>query len=173
MLAMLGIILLANLLANYHPYVIISPVTIVLLGGLVYLKKVWLEKVLLFDLFAIGLYAILLILSLFIPEVNTLKDSTYTMLLFSLYWLVSWLINRPIAYGFFAHDYRTDYIRTRLFLSMTGGITFIWGMIFLIITFLGLILDQTYSSLSYYLVFVGFYLTYYYPKSYVKGTIDQ
>lgn len=173
MLGMLGVIMLANLLANYHPYVIISPSAMVLLGGFVYLKKAWLGKILAFDIFAIALYGVLLVVSLFVPEVNYLKDSTYTMLLFALYWLFSWLINRPIAYGFFAHDYRTDYIRTRLFLSMTGGITFIWGMIFLIIAFLGLILDQTYSSLSYYLVFVGFYLTYYYPKSYVKGTIDQ
>ncbi len=173
MLGMLGVILLANLLANYHPYVIISPVTMTLLGVLIYLKNKWLQKILIFDIFAVSLYAVLLIVSLFVPQVNELKDSTYTMVLFSLYWLISWLINKPVAYGYFAHDYRTDYIRTRLFLSMTGGLTFIWGMIFLIIAFLGIILEQTYSSLSYYLVFVGFYLTYYYPKSYVKGTIDK
>ncbi len=173
MLAIIMILILSNLLANYHNYLIVAPTTLVLLGGIIYWKYRIYKFITIFEYVTLGIYAIISILSIFIPELNTFKDSRYTLLFFAMFWLMTWLINIPIAFNYIKYDYRTDYTRTKLFKSMCGGLTFIWGMIFLIVALLSFSLIRSYSSLSYYLAILGLYLTYYYPNSYIKGTIDK
>ena len=173
MLGIIMILILSNLLANYHNYLIVAPFTIAALGGIIYWKYRIYKLITAFEYVALNIYLIVFILSIFIPEVNTFKDSRYTLLFFSLFWLTTWLINKPIAFGFMRHDYRSDYTRTKLFNSMCGGLTFIWGMIFLIVAILSFSLIRSYSSLTYYLAVLGLYLSYYYPNSYIKGTIDK
>jgi len=173
MLAILMVITLSNLLANYHNYIIVAPITFVLLAGIVFWKYRIYKLVNVFEYIIVSLYLILFILSIFIPELNTFKDSRYTLLFFSVLWLFTWLINKPVAFIFIRHDYRPDYTRTKLFKSMCGGLTFIWGMIFLIITIASLVLIKSYSSLTYYLAILGLFLTYFYPNSYIKGTINK
>ena len=173
MLAIIMVLVLSNLLANYHNYLIIAPITIVFLTGIIYWKYRIYKLITAFEYIIIGLYFVILILSIFIPAVNTYKDSTYTLLFFSIFWLGTWLVNKPIAFSYMRHDYRLDYTRTKLFKSMCGGLTFIWGMIFLIIAILSISMITSYSSLSYYLAILGLYLTYSYPNSYIKGSIDK
>ncbi|MCK5762412.1 MAG: hypothetical protein KAH16_05900, partial [Candidatus Izimaplasma sp.] len=173
MLAIIMVLILSNLLANYHNYLIIAPITIVALAGVIYWKYRIYKVITIFEYLTVGLYFVILMLSIFIPEVNTYKDSTYTLLFFTVFWLGAWTINIPVAYSYMRHDYRRDYIRTKLFKSMCGGLTFIWGIIFLIIAILSIYVSRSYSSLSYYLAIFGLYLTYYYPNSYIKGTIDK
>ncbi len=173
MLAIIMVLILSNLLANYHNYLIIAPLTIVVLGGIIYWKYRIYKVINILEYLTIGLYVVILLLSIFIPEVNTIKDSTYTLLFFSIFWLGTWLFNKPVAFSYMRHDYRLDYTRTKLFKSMCGGLTFIWGMIFFIVAILSISLTRSYSSLSYYLAILGLYLTYYYPNSYIKGTIDK
>ncbi|MCK5762034.1 MAG: hypothetical protein KAH16_03955, partial [Candidatus Izimaplasma sp.] len=173
MLGIIMILILSNLFGNYHNLIIIAPITFALLGGLIYWKYRIYDVITVFEYLIIAIYFILSILSIFIPELNTFKDSRYTLIFFSAFWLVTWIISKPTAFGYIRHDYRTDYTRTKLFNSMCGGLTFIWGMIFLIIAASSFILIRSYASLTYYLAIFGLFLTYYYPNSYIKGTIDK
>ncbi len=173
MLAIIMTLVLSNLLANYHEYLIVAPATIVVLSGIIYWKYRMYKVITLFEYLIVGLYLVIFGLSIFIPEVNNYKDSTYTLLFFTVYWLSTWLMSKPVAFSYMRHDYRADYTRTKLFISMCGGLTFIWGMIFFIIAILSISLIRSYSSLSYYLAILGLYLTYYYPNSYIKGSIDK
>ena len=173
MLAFIGVLVLSNLLANYHDYLIIAPITFVALGTILYFKYKILKLLVAFEIFVMSLYFVIAITSIFVSQLNELHDSKYMVLVFSIYWLVTWLINKPIAFGYVRHDYRTDYTRTKLFKSMAGGLTFIWGVIFFSIAALSFTVTQSYAALTYYLAVLGLYLTYYYPNSYIKGTIDK
>ncbi len=173
MLAIIGVLVLSNLLGNYHNYVIIAPITFAVLGIILYFKYRILNLLISFEIFIMSLYFVIGITSIFVSELNELHDSKYMILLFAIYWLVTWLINKPIAFGYIRHDYRTDYSRTKLFKSMAGGLTFIWGVIFLTIGVLSFTIIQSYATLTYYLAVIGLYLTYYYPNSYIKGTIEK
>jgi len=166
-----SILVLSNLLANYHPYIIIAPSTIGLLLIVGYLKYRLLKYISVFEFVAIGLYSLILAASILFEEVNTFEDSRYTTLFFALYLLFTWLINKPVLFGFIKYDYRSDYTRTKLFKKMASGLTFIWGFIFLIISVMNFVYSSTYSSLAYYLVVMGMYLMYYYPTTYIKGNI--
>lgn len=170
--AILGVLLLSNLLANYHPYTIVAPLTIAALGGIGYFKYRILKYISVFEYVSGGVYALLLIFSLIFPKINNYEDSRYTTLFFALYLIVTWLINKPVMFGFIKYDYRTDYTRTKLFKKMSGGLTFIWGFIFFTISILSFSVITSYSSLAYYLVVLGLYLMYYYPNSYIKGNIE-
>lgn len=169
--AVFSVLLLSNLLANYHPYMIIAPSTIGLLLVVGYIKYRLLKYVSVFEMVSVGLYSLLLAASILYEEVNTFEDSRYTTAFFALYLLMSWLINKPVIFGFIKYDYRSDYTRTKLFKKMASGLTFIWGFVFLIISGMNFAYPSTYSSLAYYLVVLGIYLMYYYPTTYIKGNI--
>lgn len=173
MLLLIGILAMSNLLANYNNYIIIAPITFVFLAVTIYLKYRKFKLISIFEYVVLAVYLAITILSIFIPTINELHDSKITLLMFTAYWLLTWLINKPVAYIYIRHDYKMDYTRTKLFKSMTGGLTFIWGMLFLVIAALSFALPQTYASLGYYLIILGLYLTYYYPNSYIKGSIDK
>lgn len=173
MLAFLGVLVLSNLLANYHNYLIVAPITFVLLGSILIYKYKKLKLINLFEIMFTSLYLVIAITSIFVAPLNELKDSKYMILILAIYWLFSWLVNKPIAFAYIRHDYRTDYTRTKFFKSMAGGLTFIWGVVFLAIAGLSFSLTQSFAALTYYLAVLGLYLTYYYPNSYIKGTIDK
>jgi phytoene dehydrogenase-like protein len=168
----MGVILLSNLLSNYHPYIYLAPITLSVFGIGVYVKHRLLKHVSLFEYIVLGVYAILSILSIFIPEINAIKDDKYTLGFFTSYLLLTWLINRPIAFTYIRHDYRTDYTRTKLFTKMSGGLSFVWVVTFIVILSMDFRLIQSYSSLGYYLVPIAMYLSLYYPSSYISGYID-
>lgn len=172
LLLQLSALLLSNLLANYHLNIILAPITIVVFGSLVFFKHKMLKKISFFEIFVLGLYFIIFMLSIFIQEINYMKDSRYTLIIFMVYLLGTWLINKPIAYDYIKHDYRTDYTRTKLFMKMSGGLTFIWGVTFLILAAADFLLSRSYASLLYYLIAASLYLSFYYPSSYIKGYID-
>ncbi len=171
-LLQLSLLLLSNLLSNYHNYLIIAPITMALFGVTVFLKYKFLGKISVFEYFVLGLYFIISILSIFIPYLNTLKDAKYTLFIFTVYLLSTWLINKPVAYDYMRHDYRIDYTRTKLFKKMSGGLTFIWGVTFLVVLAADFMLIRSFASLMYYLIALSLYLSFYYPSSYIKGYID-
>ena len=173
LLGLLMTLVLSNLLANYHNYVVVAPSTIAIVLGLGYWKYRLLHYISKFEYVVVGTYFALLVTSIFVPALNELQDSSYSTLFFALYLMVTWLINKPVVFGFMKYDYRTDYTRTKLFLKMSGGLTFIWGVFFLIVSLLSFTIDTSYSSLAYYLSVFALYLMYYYPASYIKGNIDN
>jgi len=172
LLLQMSILLISNLLANYHFNYIIAPATLAVFGASVYLKHRLFKKISVFEYFVMGLYFIITVLSIFIPLVNDIKDAKYTLIVFTLYLLITWLVNRPLAYDYILHDYRTDYTRTKLFVKMSGGLTFIWGVTFLVILIMDFSMIRSYASLGYYLIPLALYLSFYYPSSYITGYID-
>lgn len=171
-LATLAVLVLSNLLANYHNYLIVAPITLGLIGIITYLKYRKLKYISILDIVSLVLYFMLSVTSIFISSLNTFQDSKYTTLLYAIYFLGAWMINRPVLFGYIKYDYRTDYTRTKLFMKMAGGLTFIWGFFFAIVSLLSFRMIHSYSSLSYYLAFFVLYLMYYYPTSYIKGNIE-
>lgn len=171
-LLQMGILLVSNLLANYHFNLIIAPATMLIFGATVYLKYWLLKRISVFEYVVLGLYFIIGVVSIFVPYVNNIKDAKYTLIFFSSYLMITFLINRPIALYYIRHDYRTDYTRTKLFTKMSGGLTFIWAMTFLVILILDFSLDRSFASLGYYLIPMAFYLSIFYPSSYITGYID-
>ena len=171
-LVQMGILLVSNLLANYHYNLIIAPATMALFGATVYLKYRLLKDISLFEYIVLGLYFIIAIVSIFVPVVNDIKDAKYTLGFFTLYLLGAWLFNRPLALYYIRHDYRMDYTRTKLFTKMSGGLTFIWAMTFLVVLIMDFALIRSYASLGYYMIPMAFYLSIYYPSSYITGYID-
>ncbi len=169
MLAQLSIVFLSNLLGNYHLYIYLAPLTLLAFGATVYYKYKLLGKITVFEYVVMTIYLLLSVTSVFVEEVNSLKDSTYTMTFFTVYFIGTWLINLPIALGYVRHDYRIDYTRTKLFMKMTGGLTFIWGVTFFVILVADLLMDQSYAALFYYLVPLSVYLSFYYPSNYIRG----
>ncbi|MEC9484712.1 MAG: NAD(P)-binding protein [Candidatus Izemoplasma sp.] len=169
MLAQLSIVFLSNLLGNYHLYIYLAPLTLLAFGSTVYYKYRKLDKITLFEYVVMGIYLLLSVISIFIEEVNYLKDSSYTLMFFTVYFIGTWLINYPIALGYIRHDYRIDYTRTKLFQMMSGGLTFIWGVTFLVVLVADLMIDQSYAALFYYLVPLALYLSFYYPSNYIRG----
>lgn len=172
-LAQMAILLISNLLSNYHNTLIIAPATVLLFAGTVYLKYRLLEKVCVFEYFVLGLYFILGILSIFIPSLNTMKDAKLTLGIFTVYFLITWLANIPVAYGYIRHDYRTDYTRTKVFKKVSGGLTFIWGVTFLLVLLADFNMARSYASLLYYILPLSLYLSLYYPNSYIRGYISK
>jgi prolycopene isomerase len=172
-LAQMAVLLISNLLSNYHNNIYLAPLTMLIFGGTVYLKYRIFNKISVFEYFVLGLYFIIGILSIFIPVVNQVKDAKYTLIVFTLYLLITWLINRPLALWYIRHDYRTDYTRTKLFIKMSGGLTFIWGVTFLVILIMDFMVIRSYASLGYYLLPLAIYLSLYYPSSYITGYIDS
>ncbi len=172
LLLQMSMLLLANLLANYHNNIYLAPITLALFGASVYLKYRLLNNVSMFEYSVMGLYFLISVLSIFVPDINYVKDAKYTLILFTSYLLITWLINRPVAFYYIRHDYRTDYTRTKLFTKMSGGLTFIWGVTFLILTATDFLLPRSYASLTYYIIALSLYLSFYYPSSYIKGYID-
>lgn len=172
LLLQMSILLISNLLANYHLNLIIAPTTLAIFGATVYFKFRLFKQISIFEYFVMGLYFIIGVLSIFIPELNELKDAKYTLIIFTLYLLTTWFINYPVAYNYIRHDYRTDYTRTKLFVKMSGGLTFIWGVTFLVILILDFLFIRSYASLGYYLIPLALYLSFYYPSSYITGYID-
>jgi len=168
----MSVILLANLLSNYHLNIYLAPLTALAFGVGSYWKFRLTKRMTIFEYVVIALYLSLGILSIFIPEINEMKDAKYSLIFFTSYLFITWLINRPIAIYYIRHDYRIDYTRTKLFLKMSGGLTFIWAVTFLTILALDYTLIQSYASLGYYLVPLSIYLSIYYPSSYISGYID-
>lgn len=171
-LLQMSVLLLSNLLANYHNNIYLAPITLAVFGASVYFKYRYLNKVTLFEYLILGLYFLISILSIFIPTVNYLKDSKFTLIAFTMYLLITWLINKPVALYYIRHDYRTDYTRTKLFTKMSGGLTFIWGVTFLVLTATDFLLPRSYASLTYYIIALSLYFSLFYPSSYIKGYID-
>lgn len=171
-LLQMSILMLMNLLMNYHNTIIVAPITLVFFGGSVYFKYRLTEKISIFEYFVLGLYFVMTILSIFIPVVNELKDSKIPVGIFTAYLLITWLAKIPIAFGYMRHDYRADYTRTKLFKNVCGGLTFIWGVTFLLLLITDIAMIRSYASLVYYMLPLSLYLSFYYPSSYIRGYIS-
>ncbi|MFW5794034.1 MAG: hypothetical protein ACOCV1_00995 [Bacillota bacterium] len=133
-----------------------------------YIKKITiLEYIINVILFTFGF------LSIFITQVNAFYSDDILLAIMTVVFFASVIFNRPFVRKFLKFDYNPDFVQTKLFNSITNGLSFIWGFIFLSILLGTFITGERYVSVLYHFIFIGFFLTYYYPTIYVKTSIKK
>lgn len=164
---------IASILSNYIDNIWIVPFALALSLGIGYLKFRTFGKPSWFEYFINGVLFITLILAIFWPQFNSLRSHDPYLGVIGAAFFISWIVNRPIVLDFHKHDYRTDYASSGLFKVINNGLTFIWALVFLGILVMTYVSGERYISVWYNLVFLGVFLTYYYPVIYVKTNIKK
>lgn len=118
-------------------------------------------------------YLTLLLLAIFLPEFRAWHSDDLLLGLMGGMFFVSWLINKPIVYDYHRYDYLQEYTDSPLFKVINNGLTFVWSLIFLLILSGPYISGERYMSVWYNLVFLGVFLTYYYPVIYIRTNIKK
>jgi hypothetical protein len=163
---------LFSILSFYIPLTIIIPTTI----GLMIIKMIiaykTIKQAVLYDVLLVVLWLVFLGLTLLNIESRFISTEIF-ILLNTLYWFITWLIKKPIIYTYVYKDYRSDFVLTPFFVTMMGGLSFIW-MLTIGIGFLSTYyLDTVNQTIGFYMVLIAFYLTHRYPRMYVRSTIKN
>ncbi len=111
--------------------------------------------------------------SIFWSTLNNLRSDNWFLGAIILVMMISVFANKPIIYMFHKYDYNFDYRNSSLFKTINNGLTFFWGFIFLTILGGAFISGERYVSAWYFVIFLGFILTYYYPIIYVRTNIKK
>jgi len=164
---------IAALLGNYLKMIWIAPFALALSAGLVYLKWAIYKKISWFEFALVGLGAAFTIAAAVWPAFNNLKRDDPLLGAIGLAFFVSWIVDRPIVYDFHKYDFRGDYAATALFKVVTNGLNLVWALIFFFILGFAYVSGERYVSVLYNMVFLGIFLTYYYPWMYVKTNIKK
>jgi len=167
------ILALTAFLINYLPGIWIYFPATALLAGLFAFKYYIVRKLYVFEALMVFIFLALGILSIWVDYINLFYQDHMVLVPMALIILISVFINRPIAFRYLKFDYTKEYVSTNLFLSITNGLTFIWGFIFLTIIFGPFFTGERYVSVLYNFIFLGFFLSYYYPYIYVKTSIKK
>jgi hypothetical protein len=160
-------------LANYFMGIYIYLPAFLLSLAVVAAKHYFVKKIYAFDIFVLVMFLTLGVLSFIIDYVNTFYSDNLVLIPVIAILFISVIINKPYAMNYLKYDYSKEYVNTKLFLAITNGLSFIWGFIFLTILFGTFFSGERYVSVLYNLVFLGFFLSYYYPTMYVKTSIKK
>jgi len=163
----------AAFLSNLFPMIWIAPFALLLSGALVYLKYAMYRKISWFEYGLLGLGVAFTIAAAVWPAFNHLLRDDPILGVLGLSFFVSWFVNRPIVYDFHRYDFRGDYAATALFKVVNNGLNLVWALIFCFILGYAYVAGERYVSVLYYMVFLGIFLTYYYPWMYVKTNIKK
>lgn len=156
----------------YTPLIFLIPITLILMFAKIGVAYKFTKQVVLYDLLISLLWIIFLILTL-IPIESRWINTEIFIAINAFYWFVTWLIKKPIIYKYVYKDYRSDFVMTQFFVTMMGGLSFIW-MLTLGIGFLSTYyLDTVNQTIGFYTVLIAFYLTHRYPRMYVRSTIKN
>lgn len=164
---------LAAFLFNYLPGIYIFSSAFFLISVLTIVKHHFTKKINVYEILLIFIFLSLMVLSIFLPNVNTLKDDGLVLIPIAALLFISVVVNRPYVREYLEYSYTKEFVQTKLFLSVTNGLSFIWGFIFVIIVFGPFFSGEKYVSVFYNFVFLGFILSHYYPSIYVKTSIKR
>ena len=169
---MFMIALSAFLLHFVQGIYIYFPLFVILLSLIIY-KRVQVKKTNVFEELILFIILGLAFSSIWIDRINYFGKDHILLAPFMIFLFISVIINKPFVRDSLIFDYSKEFIHTKLFLSITNGLTFIWGFIFLIIIFGPFFSGERHVSVLYNLVFVGLFLTHYYPSIYVNTSIKK
>lgn len=158
---------------NYFSGVYVLLPTLVVMAVLVGIKASYTKTINVYEIMFLMVYLILSIGSFFIDYINQPNQDQLILIPMSVIVLGSVLANRPIMYRYMKYDYTKEFIRTKLFIAIANGISFIWGFILLFILFGPFFSGEEYVSAYYSFIFLGILLSYYYPFVYVKTSIKR
>ncbi|QWB99989.1 DMT family transporter [Mycoplasmatota bacterium] len=160
-------------LANYLQGVYIYLPAFLLSGLLVGIKYRLVKKIYVLDLLMTIVYLILGGLSFIFDYVNVFYGDHLLLIPIVVILFTSVIFNKPFVMNYLKYDYTKEFVHTKLFLAITNGLSFIWGVIFLTILLGPFFTGERYVSVLYNFVFLGFFLSYYYPTMYVKTSIKK
>lgn len=164
---------IAAFLSNFYLNIYIFPAALLLSLLISFVKIKVFEKT---SWFEIVLNIVLLAfsaLSIFVSRFNSMLSDDIFLGVIILILLVSVFVNRPVVFLYHQFDMNIDYRNTKLFKTITNGLTFIWGFIFMVILGGTYIAGERYVSVFYSFLFMGIFLTYYYPTIYVRTSIKK
>jgi len=164
---------LVCLLSNYINGIYIYPIALALTGVITYLKIRTYKEVYWFDIFINFILLVGVVLSIFWATFNQMRFDDPALAIMALALLISVFSNHPIVFHYTKYDKAIDYRSSTLFKTITNGLTFMWGFIFLAELVGTYITGQRYVSVLYNLYFVGIFLMYFYPVIYVNTNIKK
>jgi len=158
---------------NYLPVLWIAPFAVLLSGATLLLKRKVFHKTHWFEWAFLGMASAFLILAIASPAFSNANNDDYFLGSMGLLLFVTAMFDKGIVYPFHRFDYQTDYASTKLFQIICNGLTFVWSFVFLGVLIFTYVTGERYVSALYFLAFVGYFLTYYYPVMYVKTNIKK
>jgi len=161
------------LLSNYINGIYIYPIALALTGVITYFKIRTYKEVYWFDIFINCILLVGVVLSIFWTTFNQMRFDDPALAIMALALLISVFSNHPIVFHYTKYDKAIDYRGSTLFKTITNGLTFMWGFIFLAELVGTYITGQRYVSVLYNLYFVGIFLMYFYPVIYVNTNIKK
>jgi len=144
-----------------------------LIVAIAYLKFRTFKKMSWFDFFISFAAFVVMILSIFWPAFNNALQDDVPLAIMGAAFFLSWAFDRPIVHEYHQFDYRKDYAGTALFKVINNGLTLVWALIFLGILAFTYVTGERYVSVLYNLVFLGYFLTYFYPVMYITTNIKK
>ena len=163
----------AAFLANFYPLIWILPFALGLSVALILFKRYVFSQTSVYEYIMAGLLAAMMITAVFWTDFNHLKMDDPLLGAMGLVLLISWFLGKPLLYDFHKFDHKKDYASTRLFKIIMNGLTLVWAVIFTGILAFTYVSGERYVSAWYNLIFIGIFLTYYYPVIYVKTNIKK
>jgi len=160
-------------LSNYLKVIWLAPFALLLSCIITYVKFIKYRETSWFEYLNDGLLAAFTLMAALWPSFNNLYSDDLFLGIIAFIFLLSWIINKPIVYDFHQYDFKRDYAQTTLFKVINNGLTLVWSIIFSTILIFTYITGERYVSALYNLVFVGFFLTYFYPTIYVRTNIKS
>lgn len=164
---------LVCLLSNYLNAIYFYPAAFVLTGIIAFFKIKNYKEVYWFDIFINFILFVGVILSIFWPTFNQMRFDDPALAIMALALMISVFSNHPIVFHYTKYDQAIDYRGSSLFKTITNGLTFMWGFIFMAELVVAYITGQRYVSVLYNLYFVGIFLMYFYPVIYVNTNIKK
>jgi len=169
----LGIWALVAFLNNYIHMLWLSIPALLLTAGFTYLRYRIYHVVSWFEIVINALLFINVGFAIFWPAYNQWHNDDIMLGIMGGLFLFSWVFDRPIVYLFHRFDFRKDYASSSLFKVITNGLTLVWSLIFIGILVMTYVAGVRYVSAIYNLVFLGYFLTYFYPVLYVRTNIKK
>jgi len=160
-------------LCNFIDMIWLVPFALGISLAMGYLKWRFFRRISWFEFSWAGIYLAMLFMAIFWQPFNVLHNDDMLLGLMGGMFFISWIINQPIVHDFRKYDYRADYAETKFFKTVNNGMTFVWALIFLLILGGVHVSGDRYVSAWYNLVFLGIFLTYYYPIIYVSTNIKK
>jgi len=161
------------LLSNFFPLLWLTPFSTLLIVALTYLKVRTFKKISWFEIYLNVMSVTVLMLSIFWPAFNNWLRDDALLAIVGIAFFVSWVIDKPIVHDFHQFDYRQDYAGTALFKVINNGLTLVWALIFLGILGFTYVTGERYVTVLYNLIFLGYFLTYFYPVMYITTNIKK
>ncbi|PKL01198.1 MAG: hypothetical protein CVV56_02845 [Tenericutes bacterium HGW-Tenericutes-1] len=160
-------------LSNFIKILWVAPFALILTLLTTYTKYLKYRDISWFEYLMNSLLALIVLTSALWPAFNNaLSDDIYLGMM-ALVFLISWIVNKPIVHDFHQYDFKRDYAQSSLFKVINNGLTLVWSLIFISILVFTYVTGERYISALYNLVFLGFFMTYFYPVLYVRGNIKS